>query len=111
MALQELILSASSGLTCLHDLRTGSLLTSFKSSSQGTSSDISNLSSDFKSKGRATEGNITGNEKSSSIFRKTTDFVEGTEGTGGLVLGVVAGGKAALNVWSFQKVSCAFLQG
>jgi hypothetical protein len=108
MALQELILSSSSTLTCLHDLKTGSLLTSFKGASATSGSDFSNdpqasssatygSSSNGKGKNRATE------EEQNSLFRKTTDSVETKDGMGGIVASVIAG-KAAINVWSYQKV-------
>lgn len=113
MALQELILSSSSTLTCLHDVKTGSLLTSFKGTSASGTSDFSNEPqasssntyggsnsngrADAKGKNRAVD------EEQSSLFKKTTDCVETRDGMGGVVASVIAG-KAAINIWSFQKV-------
>lgn len=105
MSLQELILSSSSAATCLHDIRTGALLTSFKSSTSTNINDLSEYQSTTgKGKGKASSA---ADEKTSSIYRKTTDYIEGKDGVGGLVISVVPGGKGALNVWSFQRVSRA----
>lgn len=101
MALQELVLSSSATLTCMHDLRTGSLLTSFKSST--TNSDAL-LSSDIKGKGRASD-NSSSSSSSSSVFTSRTDYSESCFGVGGVIASIVPGGKAAVNIWSFQKVS------
>jgi hypothetical protein len=112
MALQELILSSSSTLTCLHDVKTGSLLTSFKGTSASGTSDFSNdaqasssstyggsngSKADVKGKSRAVE------EEQSSLFKKTTNCTDTRDGMGGIVASVITG-KAAINVWSFQKV-------
>lgn len=112
MALQELILSSSSTLTCLHDLKTGSLQTSFKGTSSSGTSDFStdpqasssstygnnsNNNSNAKGKNRAVE------EEQSSLFKKTTDCIETRDAVGGIVASVIAG-KAAINIWSYQKV-------
>lgn len=118
MALQELILSSSSTLTCLHDAKTGSLLTSFKgTSSTGGSTDFSSShdiqasssSSTYGSNSNSIKADVKGknraiDEEKSSIFKKTTDCLETRNGMGGIVASVIAG-KAAINVWSYQKVS------
>lgn len=111
MALQELILSSSSTLTCLHDLKTGSLQTSFKGASTGGNSDFSN---EPQASSSSTYGNSNNNRQDAkgkaravddetSLFRKTTDSVETRDAVGGIVASVIAG-KAAINVWSYQKV-------
>lgn len=113
MSLQELILSSSSTLTCLHDLKTGSLQTSLKGTSSSGTSDFStdpqasssstygnnssNNNSNAKGKNRAVE------EEQSSLFMKTTDCIETRDAVGGIVASVIAG-KAAINIWSYQKV-------
>ena len=108
--LQELILSSSSSLTCLHDLRTGSLLTSFKASSSGAGSQHGEISTldgangNGKGKGRANAGaNANGADRSTSVYRRTVDVLEGADGQGGLVVAAVPG-RGAINVWGFQKV-------
>ena len=90
--LQEVLLSSSPALTCIHDLKTGALLTSFKAASTG-GSEISSSSKD---------GN-NASSSSSSQFRKTVDVVEACDGQGGLVVSAVPG-KAAITIWSFQRV-------
>ena len=102
--LQELILSSSSSLTCLHDLRTGSLLTSFKASSSGAGSQHGEISTldgaNGKGKGRV---NANGTDRSTSVYRRTVDVLEGSDGQGGLVVAAVPG-RGAISVWGFQKV-------
>ncbi|KAK9894991.1 WD40 repeat-like protein [Cystobasidium minutum MCA 4210] len=109
MALQELILSSSSTLTCLHDLKTGSLQTSFKGTSSSGTSDFSNdpQASSSSTYGSSNNNNAKGKnraieEEQSSLFKKTTDCIETRDAVGGVVASVIAG-KAAINIWSYQK--------
>lgn len=105
--LQELVLSSSSFLTALHDAKTGSLLTAFKqSSTAGSSSGVLDAASldittaGSKGKARANETSTT-----TATWRQLADVVEGRDGQGGIVVAALPGGKGALNVWSFQRVS------
>lgn len=103
--LQELVLSSSSLLTSLHDVKTGSLLTAFKSSSSSGgagSESASAYASTSSSKGKGREESASAS--SASQWRRTADVVDARDGQGGMVIAALPGGKGALNVWSFQRV-------
>lgn len=94
-SLQEVVLSASPALTAVHDLKTGALLTAFKAAS-GSSSGGDQISRD--------SSNAGADSSSSSTYRKTVDVVQSCDGQGGLIVAAVPG-KAAITIWSFQRVS------
>lgn len=94
--LSEVLLSSSSALTAIHDLRTGALLTSFKASS---SSAAANTSGDQISRDSA----AATSSSSASAYRKTVDVIEARDGQAGIIVAAVPG-KAAITVWSFQRV-------
>ena len=95
--LQEVLLSSSPALTCIHDLKTGALLTSFKAASSSNGE----ISRDSTSASSTTSQSRSG---SSSQYRKTVDTVTESDGQGGIVVSAVLG-KAAITIWSFQRVS------
>lgn len=93
LALTELILSATApaspiSTTQLHSITTASLVFSFKSSNQPTST------------------SAPGQDEQSSVgHRKSMGYVEASNGCGGFVMALGGkDGRAAVNVWGFQKV-------
>lgn len=102
-AMDELLLSStlstcSLPTTTLHSLQTGSLLFSFKSPVNSTSSTASNPN-------QAAGAEVNGAGGSGLGMRNSMGYVEGSDGTGGVIIGLGGKeGRAGVNVWGFQKV-------
>ncbi|KAM0746876.1 WD40 repeat-like protein [Meredithblackwellia eburnea MCA 4105] len=94
--LQEVVISSSSASsplvnTQLHSLLTAALLFTFKHSAAPTATS-------------SAAAHPKDDAQSSIGLRKTMGYVESLQGSGGVLLGLAGkDGRAALNVWTFQK--------